>query len=113
MYPGALPTMRGMMGGARRAINAGGRWAAVATSPTSASLSAAVTVWVATESVWGKWGRRWRQTASLLSDASSSIALVERKSHHLLHHLMLILIELIDGLVFGDTVPFVGTSWQL
>ena len=63
-----------------------------ATSPMSAPLSAAAAVRVASKSLWGKWGRRWRQTASLSSDA---VALIEQKSRHLLHHLMLILMELI------------------
>ena len=97
------------------------RWAAARTAPTSASLSATATVVlsaaanvvVASESVWGKWGRRWRRTMSLASDAASGTALIERKSRHLLHHLMLVLMDLlVDGPVFGCTGPFAGTSWQ-
>jgi len=66
-----------------------------ATSPMSAPLSAAAIVRVASESLWGKWGRGWRRTASLSSDASSSVTLVEQKSSHLIHHLTLISMELI------------------
>ena len=85
MYPGAIPAARGMLGGARPAINAGVSLSAT----TTVVLSAVSSVVVFSESVWGKRGRRWR----LSSDATSSVALIEQKSCHLLHHLMLILIE--------------------
>jgi hypothetical protein len=50
---------------------------------------------------------------SLASDAASGVALIEKKSRHLLHHLMLVLMDLlVDGPVFGGTGPVAGTSWQ-
>jgi hypothetical protein len=94
------------------------RWAAATTGPTSASLSATATVVrsatatvvVASESVWGKWGRRWRQTKSLVSDAASGVALIEQKSRHLLHHLMLVLMELI--LLMGQCLMYWPICWD-
>ena len=61
----------------------------------SAPLSTMAPISVASESVWGKWGRWCRWTTTLAPDASSSVALVEQMSRHLLHHSMLILMELI------------------
>ncbi len=65
---------------------------------TSSSLSAASEsgggkLSATSESVGGKWGRRLRLTPSWRTNATSSIALIERQSCHLLHHLMLILME--------------------
>ncbi len=89
-------------GGCTSCIECG--WAAATTLSMSLSLSAAATVVGASKSVGGKWGRRWksvggkcgrrlRRTASLSSDAVSRVALIERKSCHLFHHSMLILME--------------------
>jgi hypothetical protein len=60
-------------------------------SSTSKTLGSKLSA--ASESVGGKWGRLLRLTATRTSDAASSIALIERQSRHLLHHLMLILME--------------------
>ncbi len=89
-------------GGCTSCIECG--WAAAITSSTPSSLSAAATLVGASESVGGKWGRRWksvggkcgrrlRRTASLSSDATSCVPPIERKSGHLFHHSMLILME--------------------
>ncbi len=78
-------------GGCTSCIECG--WAAATTASTSSSLSTAATVVGASESVGGKCGRQRRQTVSLLSNAMSRVTLIERKSRHLFHHLMLILME--------------------
>ena len=82
-------------------------WATATTTTTSTSLAAASTVVGASESIGGIWGRRWRRTASLASNVASSVALIERKSRHLLHHLMLILME--EILLLGQCILL---EWQ-
>ncbi len=72
-------------------------WASATSAPmsTSTSLSPLSSKIVAPELDWGKWGSWWRRTAPLASDASACVALVEQEGCHLLHDLVLILLELL------------------
>jgi hypothetical protein len=66
--------------------------ASASTSTSSSPLSSKI---VAPKLDWGKLGYWWRRTAPLASDASARIALVEQEGCHLLHDLVLILLELL------------------
>ena len=80
MYPGApRPAMNDMMGGPRPPVLLPG---GPRPRPRPRPRPCPPTT-----------GLLLRLTASRACDASSSIALAERKSGHLLHHLMLILME--------------------
>ena len=47
---------------------------------------------------------------SLASDAASGVALIEKKSRHLLHHMMLVLMELI--LLMGQCLMYWPICWD-
>jgi hypothetical protein len=62
---------------------------------TSTSLPLLSSKIVAPKLDQGKWGSWWRRTEPLASDALACVALVEQEGCHLLHDLVLILLELL------------------
>jgi hypothetical protein len=70
-------------------------WSTAPTAPMSMSMSAAAAKTVASKLVEGKWGWWRRRAATVVSDASACIALIDQEGSKFRNDLVLILVELL------------------